>query len=290
MDVKGWLAGALVLSEMFSPGLEARTAPEPETVPFLSARAGEIVVPVFIGGQGPYRFLLDTGSSHTLISAALADRLAALPVAKAPVATSTGTVTYLVVRVPDVRLGSAHADDLLATALPPEAAALFGKTAAGVIGQDFLARFNFSLDYRHGRLVWNDGDAASRVATRLALRPSGGRFLVELPQEDRCGCPIHMVPDSGADGFVLFNRGGVRKLSLQPGRAESFHVDSLAGGAAAQAVTLMGLRVGGATVHHEPAALLEAPGDPSEEGDGLLPLHLFNRVYFNNRDSYMALE
>jgi predicted aspartyl protease len=34
-----------------------------------------IVVPVTINGRGPYRFLLDTGASTTILSTAIADRL-----------------------------------------------------------------------------------------------------------------------------------------------------------------------------------------------------------------------
>jgi Aspartyl protease len=34
-----------------------------------------IVVPVSINGQGPYRFLLDTGANNTVLSAAVADSL-----------------------------------------------------------------------------------------------------------------------------------------------------------------------------------------------------------------------
>ena len=96
----------------------------PTDVPLSSARHGEVVIPVFVGGEGPYRFILDTGSSHTAISQTLATALGAVPVAKAPVATSVGTVLSLVIRLADVTVGSAHVESLLATALPPGARGL----------------------------------------------------------------------------------------------------------------------------------------------------------------------
>src|SRR5207244_2240252 len=33
-----------------------------------------VVIPILVNGQGPYRFLLDTGASHSLFSAALAKK------------------------------------------------------------------------------------------------------------------------------------------------------------------------------------------------------------------------
>ena len=35
---------------------------------FASSRPGEIVVSVTVGGLGPFRFLLDTGSTHTAVT------------------------------------------------------------------------------------------------------------------------------------------------------------------------------------------------------------------------------
>src|SRR5262245_48270217 len=98
----------------------------PGDVPFSSTQHGEAVIPVFIQGEGPYRFILDTGSSHTAISRTLATALSAVPVAKAQIASSVGSTLTPVVRLPDVAVGSARVESLLATALPPNAAGWLG--------------------------------------------------------------------------------------------------------------------------------------------------------------------
>ena len=41
---------------------------------FASTRPGEIVVPVTVGAMGPFRFLLDTGSTHTAVTREAGDR------------------------------------------------------------------------------------------------------------------------------------------------------------------------------------------------------------------------
>ena len=52
------------------------------STPFRATRPGEVIVPVIVGGRGPYRFLLDTGSTHTAVTAALVDAVDARPVAR----------------------------------------------------------------------------------------------------------------------------------------------------------------------------------------------------------------
>src|SRR5262245_56308313 len=38
-------------------------------------RIGRIVAPVMVNGQGPFKFMVDTGANHSLISTAIAERL-----------------------------------------------------------------------------------------------------------------------------------------------------------------------------------------------------------------------
>ena len=260
----------------------------PTDVPLSSARHGEVVIPVFVGGEGPYRFILDTGSSHTAISQTLATALGAVPVAKAPVATSVGTVLSLVIRLADVTVGSAHVESLLATALPPGAAGWLGDGISGVLGQDFLSQFDYTLDYRTSRLSWNDAGQIQE-GIRLALESSHGRLLVHLPQSERCRCPVRLVPDSGASGVVLFADTGADRLPIDP-RGASVRVSTLAGAGTAHQVTVRELRVGSEALWDVPAARIVLPEETTEEGDGLLPLSLFARVSFYHRESYMVVQ
>ena len=73
------------------------------------------------------------------------------------------------------------AEGLTATALPPQAAGALGRDVDGVLGQDFLARFAFTIDYRRSRVVWHAADFVPS-GVRLMLIPTQGRWLVELPQ------------------------------------------------------------------------------------------------------------
>jgi hypothetical protein len=116
----------------------------------------------------------------------------------------------------------------------------------GLLGQDFLSAFNYTLDYRRSRLTWDEPlpcDAGGAVP----LVAAEGRFVMAL--EAGRGTPLRMVPDSGAEVAVLF-----RAAAAEP----RFVVG---------AVTLRDVRV-----------LVIDRDDPN--ADGLLPLHGFSSVSF----------
>jgi len=260
----------------------------PAHVTLSSTQHGEVVIPVFIDGRGPYRFILDTGSSHTAIDRTLATELGTVPVAKAPIATSVGSMLTPVVSLAAVTVGSARVGSLLATALPPDAAGWLGDGVSGVLGQDFLSQFDYTVDYRARRLSWNDADQ-KETGVRLALESSHGRCLVRLPQDDRCQCPVRLVPDSGASDVVLFTGTEADQLPIDSPGA-SMRVSTLAGAGTGRRVTVRKLLVGSATLRDVPAARVVLPEGTTEEGDGLLPLSLFARVSFHHREGYMVVQ
>jgi predicted aspartyl protease len=280
--------GLMVLGAMAPARANSPDRTQLAEVRFASSQSGEVVIPLFIGGEGPYGFLLDTGSSHTAISQTLATTIGAVPVAKATMATSVGSILALVVRLPDVAVGSARVESLLATSLPPNVADILGEGIVGVLGQDFLSQFNYTLDYRASRLSWDDEDQIEK-GVRLALEPSHGRFLVHLPHDKRCRCALRLVPDSGASGVVLFAGTNADRLAVNTA-VTSMRVSTLVGDGTARGVTVKALQVGPTTLWDLPAARVVLPEGSTEDGDGLLPLSLFARVSFRHHEGYMVVQ
>ena len=251
---------------------------------FESRRPGEVVVPVALGGRGGYRFLVDTGSTHTAVTAALADAVGARPVARTSMTAVGGTVECLVLALPQLAIGRITVDGLTATALPAASAALLGAGLDGVLGQDFLARFSYTIDYRASRIRWHEpGYVAPGV--RLTLVPSQDRWLVELPQSGPAPA-YRFVPDSGADTLVIYGDGLAGQV-VREWRDDRAAIDSLTGRRRVRTGIVGGLRVGGATIDRELALIV--PG-ASREPDGLLPLHLFASVQLNARDGYLVVQ
>jgi len=256
---------------------------------FASTRPGEILVSVTVGAMGPFRFLLDTGSTHTAVTEKLATAVDAVPVARTVMRAAAGSVRCLVVALPTVVVDGVSADGLTATALPPAAAGALGPGVDGVLGQDFLSRFAFTIDYRRSRILWHDADYVA-PGTRLTLVPAQDRWLVELPQPATTGSAPTLrrfVPDSGADTLVLFGEHRVGRL-ITAWRAGTSALGSLTGERAVRTATVDGLRVGEATLDGQIAAVVPstAPDDP----DGLLPLHLFASVFFSARSRLLVIE
>ncbi len=270
-------AGA-VAGPAAADGVQERTS----STPFRATRPGEVIVPVTVGGRGPYRFLLDTGSTHTVVTAALADAVDARLVARTEMRSAAGTLACLVVALPPLAVGDAVSEGLTATALPLQAAGALGRDVDGVLGQDFLARFAFTIDYRRSRIVWHAADFVPS-GVRLALIPAQGRWMIELPQPgpprttsrlvesiaDPRARPgplrtLRLVPDSGADTLVLFGEARARSLRAEWG-AGTAELGSLTGVRAVRTATVDGLRVGDAILDRQLAAIVPATtGEPAD--------------------------
>ena len=252
----------------------------------LSIRSrGAVVAPVTIDGQGPFDFLLDTGCTHTTLSAELADRLALPVVAKVRVSTVAAAEVRLVVKLGRMAIGEASVEGLMPSVVSRAQLRALEPGIDGLIGQDFLSRFDYTLDYRRKRLRWTaePGDARDR----LPLIRAGDRPLVRLPGGGRQG-PALMVPDSGTEGFVIFERRGRTAVTVDYAN-QVRGVSALAQRRIGRGALVRELRLGPLVLRDQPAIVLERGDDGALEGDGLMPLHHFSSVSFNNTEAFMLV-
>jgi len=276
--------GTVALILLASLPALAVSAGEPERVPFRLLTGGAIVVPVFVNGKGPLAFLLDTGASGSAILETQARELALPPVAQTTVVTAVGRHSRLVVRLGRVSLGTAEAADVLASVVPAARLDHAGIAIQGVLGQDFLSRFDYTLDYRGRCIRWASPAAGKQV--RLKLRRSEGRFLVELPQGgDRV---LSFVPDTGANTLVVFDRPGAWVLPAE-GLPGNYELSDSSGRREVETRRILALRIGGWTLRNQIAAAIDRPASAASEGDGLLPLHSFASVTFENREGFLVI-
>jgi hypothetical protein len=213
-------------------------------------------------------------------------------VATTEVVTSSGSATARVVRIRTVSLGAHHASDVLAPLVPAGRVHAVHAMAEGIIGQDVLIDAHYTLDYRHARVIWLDTDTGSGSGTRLTLRRSEGRLLVELPQSSRQDDIAWLVPDSGASTLVLFQNGGRAAISATPVDA-TVHVATVTGDGRVQAAIVPKLRIGTGTLWDQPAVVVAGPGGGASGAtrvDGLLPLSGFSAVTFNGREHYLVVK
>lgn len=113
------------------------------------------VVPVYINGHGPYRFLLDTGSAISSVSKRLAKTL------NLPDTGSTKQVRGVVssTRIPLVRvkrwkLGPVKLAAERIGAISISGSGTGANVIAGLLGSDELKRFGWArIDFQHQRLI-----------------------------------------------------------------------------------------------------------------------------------------
>lgn len=131
--------------------------PEAGEIAFRFEGPGEaaLMVPVEINGAGPFAFVLDTGATLTCVDQALVDSLG-LPAQRGAVGTGAtvgGTGAVRLVRLDSLRLGGAAAQDLPACVLDLAHIGDVGVQVDGLLGLNFLRRFDLALDFRRNVLT-----------------------------------------------------------------------------------------------------------------------------------------
>ena len=283
------MSASRVLAFLFIPSF-AIAASAATTLPFALTPQGAIIVPVSVNGGAPIPFLLDTGSTASVISSEAAAAAGAPIVAQATLVSAGGQKNAVVARIEHLAVGTVRAHGLLATVasrcelnLPDVLAD--GRRLQGVIGQDVLAALRYTIDYQARHIVWHDGSVPlPRDGSVFELEPHDQRFLVRLPQERAV---LRLVPDTGADALVLFRKHGSVLSSLTVG--DPIDVTGLGGTRTAQRVRLPTLRIGPTTMLNVAAVVVDREAE-SPATDGLLPLHLFARVTFNGPERQLVIE
>ncbi len=231
--------------------------------PFETANEYVAIHGVFLNGEGPFRFLVDTGAESTTLSARLAERLSLRPSYRVEVDSVNGTQLVPAAIVTRVNAGNATAwnVEVLWHVLSLE-------SVDGILGQSFLSRFRLLLDYEAGRATF-EPEQAPRGGVRLPLERLAGRPTV------RAGLQ-RLVLDSGTPRLILF------KAPRRHGRErQGFHVAGVLPGlppAQGETGLLESLTLGALTLRGVPFVHVENSG---RQEDGLLPLSLFSWVYLD---------
>jgi predicted aspartyl protease len=126
-------------------------APEPRYVsPTRRDQIGRIWAPVMINGHGPFRLVLDTGASHSAVTALVALALG-IPTDQSPpviLRGVTGFATVPTIHVDTLTVGDLAVDSPILPIVPD---ALGG--AQGILGAEGLAGKRIFIDFRHDKIV-----------------------------------------------------------------------------------------------------------------------------------------
>ena len=158
---------------------------------------GRVVVPVKINGQGPFRFIVDTGANHSTISPELV-RVLALKTGTQSLITLdgiTGAAQVTYVSVDRLQAGDLTLED---TTLPVVLGSVMGG-ADGILGAAGMSQKSLLIDFQRNRVaIASHMEAAARTrAIKLhAARMDSGLMVLDTLI---AGVHVQAVLDTGAE-------------------------------------------------------------------------------------------
>jgi predicted aspartyl protease len=231
-----------------------------------------VVVRGSIGGRQRLRFLVDTGSTRTVVDRRLASRLG-LPLVfyREEVFALSRRVGAQQTVVPYLEFGPVRVESLPVLVMDLRPAGL-----DVILGLDILRRSSFEIDYR-ARLI--RFKALSETRSSLAFQSQIPLLCVEVTVAGR---PMRLAVDTGADRLTLF----MERLPLVASRPRSLgaaELVGLGGSTRGDEVELERVQLGGTLFATYHGALVNGAGRSYEGFDGLLGglSHAVRRVGFD---------
>ncbi len=149
-------------------------------------RVGRVVAPVFVNGQGPFRFIVDTGANRSVLSQRLATRLGLSPIGIGDVHSIEGVRQAPMVEVGALSYGALS---MLSQTLPVLEGGIFAGEL-GLLGVDGMAGRRLRMNFR---------DNCIEIVNSRGARPLQG--WVTVPAELRFG---HLLLTTGRVRNVEF--------------------------------------------------------------------------------------
>jgi len=202
---------------------ECRAAPEAEAfadaqglAETRSDRVGRVVAPVSVNGEGPFRFIVDTGANRSVLSERLTARLGLRLEGEGPVHSVYGVAPAPLVRVDALNYGS--------LALPSgRMPVLSGPVLAGehgLLGVDGMAGRRLMLDFQRNCIEIIPSSGAPRLGNRNWTTMRGelrfGHLVVVRGRV--AGIDVNVLIDTGSD-TSLVNTALIRAVETRRGRS-----------------------------------------------------------------------
>lgn len=192
------VASAAAAECMDAPDLAAYQSATPADFasgPTRFDRMGRVVAPVRVNGQGPFRFIVDTGANRTVLSRGLAEQLGLVATGTGNVHTVHGVAVAPLVDVESVHYGSLA---LGAATLPT----LHGDVLAGeqgLLGVDGMRGRRLRMDFERNCIEITQSQGARRLRGWTTARGQL-RFghLVVIRGHIR-SVPVNLLIDTGSD-------------------------------------------------------------------------------------------
>jgi len=287
------LACAICIPAMAAASESAAPAANSVTAKIKLDELSMIIVPVSINGSGPYEFMLDTGCANTMIDQKLATQLELPQVGERKIMGVLGSSIMSIVRANSVSVDGATVPELRISAT---ASRMTVSKVRGVLGQDFLQRFDVLIDYRHLSVQFAPtlGSLSQSLAGEHLLlhvdetnpgNSAPNRLIVTGQVPELGNGEMSLLLDSGANCFTLFQD----KLGPLAVRQDGVHTGNFG--------SWTNLSVASRTVHQlilgkksVPDLTVVTLAHPvNTDVDGLVPTSVFHSIFISSREGFVIL-
>lgn len=272
---------------------------QPHLVKFRVTGESIIVVPVTINRAGPFDFMLDTGTTNTLIDRKLAEELHLPPAGKRLLSTFRNEAVTPFAHADSVSMAGTNVPGLNLFVIdhladgPP--------FVRGILGEDFMRYFDLLIDNRHHLIQFERGPGQLRdmlAGELLPLTLNGSPIENRLIVVGHCfesgGREMKFQLDSGVAGMVIFS-GLNALLAFRSAPLGSLPTHILEGPLRG------GFEVNLGTVHLQlgkrrfEETVIVPKGNISLRGtgedlDGLLPTSLFRSIFISHSGKFVILD
>ncbi len=229
-----------------------------------------VVDGVYVNGHGPYRFLLDTGTTSNHLDPKIAKLIGLKPTFQSQLVSPTGVTYVSGAEGIEVSLDSVHAIQQRFLFAGLDTVRQLERGVQGVLGQSFLSVFDYRLNLKAKRIEFGKREPQP-TELRAAIRIAEGRPVVFTSLGP-------MVLDSGTGWVTLF---GVTAPSATQ------ELTTISGSMNIGTVPRE-LLIGGRSFWRGEALAVPQSVEPGAQG--LLPVSLFKAVYVCNSEGYVSFE
>jgi hypothetical protein len=247
-----------------------------------------MIVQAMVNGAGPFNFLLDTGTTRTVIDPGLARQLQ-LPVIGETLLTSVSDERLdQLVQLRDVEVGEASVSGLGVVVDKLSWQKMLAPGIRGLLGEDFLSRFDILIDYKKHLLRFG-GPAPTGERCRFETighyrdLPTTDRLLIESESTDLSGGKVQLQLDTGAKTLELF-----------PVRRDSFPSQPWGGfmatSSGANGITIFSnITIKFGTTMVRGLKVVQSRHGIAFDAVGLLPASIFHRIYISHSGGFVVL-
>ncbi len=219
-------------------------------------QSDRMTVPVTIGDNGPYAFVVDTGADRTVVSRELASELKLMPGPSALMHSMSGVGEVATVVVEHLGVGGGTHDPINAPALSET---FLG--ARGLLGVDSLKGRRVVMDFRKGTFSIADSRTREVIDPDTIVVTARSRYgQLVLVDSDIGGVPITVIIDSGAQNSI--GNDALRKMLVKRRKVRNFVATSLVDVTGtkleAELALVDDIRIGGFTINSVAVAFANA--------------------------------